>query len=107
MLNRRTSALAAGVVLVFLYLPGQQPYYNIPAAAVAKTYSNSMMAVLNSRIKPVSNASGPYGPLWNELVQSTGTISSIRRSNGPVVRRDDETGSGSSFPSVPGAGTAP
>ena len=85
-------ALTAGVVLVLLYLPGHQPYYTIPGSIIAKSYSNSMLAVLNSRIKPVSNNSGSSAPLWNEPTQPIGsTNSSARRSYGIVFRRDNET----------------
>ena len=71
---QRMSALSAGVVLLLVYLPGHQPYYAAAASIEAKIYSNSMMAMLNSRIKPVSNASPSAAPLWNESVESIKSI---------------------------------
>ena len=56
-----------GVVLLLVRLPGHLPYYTAAASIVTKTYSNSMMAVLNSRVKPVSNAPSFKAPFWNEL----------------------------------------
>jgi len=37
--------------LVLTLLPGHPTYYQVPSAILAKTYSNSMMVLLNSRIK--------------------------------------------------------
>ncbi|KJA27658.1 hypothetical protein HYPSUDRAFT_34777 [Hypholoma sublateritium FD-334 SS-4] len=63
------TALSAAALLVLVYLPGHLPYYSIAASIVAKTYSNSMMAILNSRVKPVSNVPQFATPLWNESVK--------------------------------------
>ncbi len=62
-------AFSAAIVLILVYLPGHPPYYAAEATVVAKIYSNSMMAMLNSRIKPVSNAPDFSAPLWNEALQ--------------------------------------
>ena len=72
-------------------LPGHPPYYVAVSSIVAKAYSNSMLAVLNSRVKVVSNESGFSAPSWNELVQPTGSISSVERERGIVFQRDSET----------------
>ncbi len=56
---QRMAALSTGFVLILVYLPGHPPYYAAAASIEAKIYSNSMMAMLNSRIKPVSNALAP------------------------------------------------
>ncbi|KJA17505.1 hypothetical protein HYPSUDRAFT_46278 [Hypholoma sublateritium FD-334 SS-4] len=87
------TALSAGTVLGLAYLPQHPCYYFIPASIVAKTYSNSLMAILNSRIKPVSNAAAFAAPLWNEEAQQIGSISSIGATQNIVFRRDSETGS--------------
>ena len=79
-------ALSAGAILILLYLPGHPPYYELPASIAAKTYSNSMMAFLNSRFKPVSNT--PFEtPVWNE---SVGRISSTVGDEGIIFRGETE-----------------
>ena len=60
--------------MALVFLPGHPFYYAAASVILAKTYSNSMMAVLNSRIKPVSNASPSAAPLWNESVESIKSI---------------------------------
>ncbi|KJA27688.1 hypothetical protein HYPSUDRAFT_868696 [Hypholoma sublateritium FD-334 SS-4] len=80
------TALSTGIPLVLVYLPGPPPYYTAAGALVSKTYSNSMMAILNSRINPVSNA--PGSPLWNELVKPIGSI--VGGTQGIVFCRDIE-----------------
>lgn len=49
-------------VLVLVYLPGHPTYYQTCAAVLGKAYSNSMLVVLNSRIRVVS----PPILVWNE-----------------------------------------
>ncbi|KJA27692.1 hypothetical protein HYPSUDRAFT_34813 [Hypholoma sublateritium FD-334 SS-4] len=85
------TALSAGVLLVLVYLPGPPPYYTAAGSLVSKTYSNSMMAILNSRIKPVSNAPAFEAPLWNELVNPNGTQARVGGTQGIVFCRDRET----------------
>lgn len=82
-------ALSAGVPLVLVYLPGPPPYYTLAGSVVSKTYSNSMMAVLNSRVKPISNAPTFRAPLWNELVKPIGSMT--EGTQGIVFCRDSET----------------
>ena len=72
-------ALINSVVLVLLCLPIHLPYYSAAASIVTKAYSNSMMAVLNSRIKPISNAPSLEAPLWNELEKLTNSMQSGQR----------------------------
>ena len=43
--------MIAVVNLILTLLPGHPTYYQVPSAILAKTYSNSMMVLLNSRIK--------------------------------------------------------
>ncbi len=59
-----------GFVLILVYLPGHPPYYAAAASIEAKIYSNSMMAMLNSRIKPVSNALAPATPTLERISEA-------------------------------------
>ena len=81
-------AALAAILLVLVHLPGQPDYYIAVTYVVAKTYSNSMMAVLNSRVKVVSNSHSTVSPSWNELeVPATTSIGSADIE----FRREDET----------------
>ena len=60
--------------MILVFLRGHPSYYAAASVIVAKMYSNSMMVVLNSRIKPVSNSSASTAPLWNESVEPTKSI---------------------------------
>lgn len=55
------------------YIPGDPPYYQVTIVVLAKTYSNSMIAALNSRTKVISYS--PSGvsvhPSWNESARAT------------------------------------
>ena len=51
------------------YIPGT-PYYEVTIVILAKTYSNSMIAALNSRVKAVSNYPSGFPPSWNEAAQT-------------------------------------
>ncbi len=85
-------ALSAGALLVLPYLPGHPPYYELAASIAAKTYSNAMMAVLNSRVKGVSNAgSACRAPLWNESVHPLGSVYLAEDVQGIVFRKQSET----------------
>ena len=88
---RENLALATGVVLVLVFLPGHPPYYELAPSIAGKTYSNSMMAVLNSRIKAISNAGTLEFPLWNELAQPLGSNNVVGRPSSIVFRRSNET----------------
>lgn len=68
---------------------GPPPYYTAAGSLVSKTYLNSMMAILNSRIKLVSNAPTFEAPFWNELVKPIG--SRIGGTQGIGFCRDGET----------------
>lgn len=89
---QRIPALSAGVLVVLVFLPGNPPYYAVDSAVVAKIYSNSMMAMLNSRVKPVSNAPASAAPSWNESAKPVGSGSSTGWSQGFVFRRGSERG---------------
>ena len=80
------SALSAGILVILLFLPGHPTYYVGTAAVVAKAYSNSMKAMLNIHVKPVSNTSAFAPPLWNESVKSVGSTSPSAGIQGLVFR---------------------
>ena len=80
------SALSAGILVILLFLPGHPTYYVGTAAVVAKAYSNSMVAMLNSRVKPVSNTPAPTSPVWNESVKSVASSSTVVGIEGLVFR---------------------
>lgn len=86
----RTLALSAAALLILVYLPGHPPYFATAAFIAAKLYSNSMMAMLNSRVKAVSNAPSVRAPIWNESLKTIGPISSTERAQSMVFRRDSE-----------------
>ena len=79
-----------GAMLVLLFLPGHPHYYELASSITAKTYSNSMMAVLNSRVKAVSNTGTSETPLWNESGQSSGENGVVGRASCIVFRRNSE-----------------
>ncbi|KJA27684.1 hypothetical protein HYPSUDRAFT_868624 [Hypholoma sublateritium FD-334 SS-4] len=91
------TALSVGALLILVSLPGHPPYYIAAASIVAKTYSNAMMAVLNSRVKPVSNSPEVGTPVWNESVQPIASIRSTGTSLGFVFHRDSEMSDFSSY----------
>ncbi|KJA19852.1 hypothetical protein HYPSUDRAFT_204279 [Hypholoma sublateritium FD-334 SS-4] len=99
------TAFSAGVLVVLVFLPGPPPYYAAAAAVVGKAYSNSMMAMLNSRVKPVSNAPALEAPSWNESVKPSAPDSSTGGTEGFVFRgRDSEVGFDSSASEFPPPG---
>ena len=86
----RIVALSAGITIVLVFLPGHPSYYAGASSIVAKAYSNSMMAMLNSRVKPVSNTPASAAPLWNEELKSMESLPSAGGSHGFVFRRNSE-----------------
>lgn len=64
----------AAVYLILLYLPGHPPYYQTAIVTMAKTYSNSLLAVLNSRAKVVANSPALAPPPWNEAESAGDSI---------------------------------
>ncbi len=91
LLNAKVLVLSMGAILVLLFLPGHPHYYELASSITAKTYSNSMMAVLNSRIKVVSNTGTYRTPAWNESAQSIRSNDGVRQASGIVFRRNSET----------------
>ena len=59
------SASFAVIALALSFIPGHPPYYQPAFLILAKVYSNSMVAALNSRMKVMSNSSSGSPP-WNE-----------------------------------------
>ncbi len=87
-----TLVLSATTLVVLLSLPGTPPYYKLAASIGAKTYSTSMMAVLNSRIKTTSNMGAFRPPLWNELMKLAEPDYVDQRQTSEIVfQRNDET----------------
>ena len=84
-------AFSAAILLILVYLPGRPPYYTTATTVVGKLYSNSMVAMLNSRIKPVSNVSAFSAPLWNESVILIESFSSTERASNFLFRRNRTT----------------
>ena len=72
-LPARRAASLAGISLALVYLPQHPPYYQVAGLILAKTYSNSMIAALNSRVKVQPNACAvppsTGRPVWNEEVE--------------------------------------
>ncbi|KJA25586.1 hypothetical protein HYPSUDRAFT_37631 [Hypholoma sublateritium FD-334 SS-4] len=65
------TASVAVITLALVYIPGHPPYYQVAVLILAKVYSNSMVAALNSRMKTVSNSQFGLPPSWNESVKAT------------------------------------
>lgn len=86
----RIVALSAGILIVLVFLPKHPSYYAGASAIVAKAYSNSMMAMLNSRVKPVSNTPVSAAPLWNEELKSIDSAHSAGGIPGFTFRRNSE-----------------
>ncbi|KJA25594.1 hypothetical protein HYPSUDRAFT_37636 [Hypholoma sublateritium FD-334 SS-4] len=84
-----TGSMAA-VFLILFYLPGHPPYYQLAVVTMAKTYSNSVMAVLNSRAKVVANCPTSTPPPWNEAWQPIDCIHLGRRQS-ITFRRGNKT----------------
>ena len=64
------------ISMILAYIPGHLLYFQIAVLIVAKLYSNSMLAALNSRMKVLSNS--PFGspPSWNESIEITDSFHS-------------------------------
>ncbi|KJA17592.1 hypothetical protein HYPSUDRAFT_206058 [Hypholoma sublateritium FD-334 SS-4] len=88
------TASLSGISLALVYLPHHPPYYQVAALILAKTYSNSMIALLNSRVKVTANAPAAAAPVWNETEELD---HSTRRSSGIEFARVEETGSSSAY----------
>ncbi len=93
----RRAASLAGISLALVYLPQHPPYYQVAGLILAKTYSNSMIAALNSRVKVLPNAcvvstTTTGRPVWNEEVDVDDMNSRGLEFNTSV---GSETGSGS------------
>ncbi len=57
--------------MALAYIPDIPPYYQTGVLILAKMYSNSMIAALNSRIKVISNSPSDFPPSWNESAKPT------------------------------------
>ncbi|KJA25583.1 hypothetical protein HYPSUDRAFT_37628 [Hypholoma sublateritium FD-334 SS-4] len=78
------------ITMVVAYISGDTPYYQIPMLILAKMYSNSMIAALNSRMKVVSNAQFGSPPSWNESAKPTESRQ-VYNTQDLAFRRSDES----------------
>ena len=100
----QTLAIMAIALLVLVYLPGHPPFYALASPNAAKLYANSLMAMLNSRVKLISlNAHSVGPPIWNESFRAAESFSSTERAQGIVFHRERGTDSDCSFSSFPGS----
>ena len=65
------SASFSIITMALAYIPGPVGYYQIGILILAKMYSNSMIAALNSRMKVVPNSEFGSPPSWNESAKQT------------------------------------
>ncbi len=65
------SASFSIITMTLAYIPGTTAYYQIGILILAKMYSNSMIAALNSRMKVVSSSEFGSPPSWNESAKRT------------------------------------
>ena len=82
---------AAAVFLILLYLPGHPAYFQAVLATLAKTYSNSILAVLNSRARVMANFPYSTTPPWNEVGGPAYPINLIGRRQSLIFREEGET----------------
>lgn len=78
------------ITMVVAYISGDTPYYQIPILILAKMYSNSMIAALNSRMKVVSNSQFGSPPSWNESAKPTESRQ-VYNTQDLAFRRSDES----------------
>ena len=69
--TRTIPASLSIITMALAYIPGGTPYYQIAILILAKMYSNSMIAALNSRMEVVSNSQFGSPPSWNESLKQT------------------------------------
>ncbi len=85
------------VTMILAYLPGHPTYYQVAILILAKMYSNSMIAALNSRVEVVSNSRSDLPPSWNESVAAQPmNFSEMEATQGLEFRRDESLGSNTS-----------
>ena len=82
------------VYLIILYLSEHPPYYQTAIVTLEKTYSNSLLAVLDSRAKVVANSPALAPPPWNEA-ESAGDSIHLQRMQIRVLGGESKMGSSS------------
>ncbi len=70
------AASFTAITTALIYIPGNPPYYQATIVIIAKLYSNSMVAAVNSRMKVVSNSPSGFPPSWNESFRPTESLQS-------------------------------
>jgi len=89
---RKSIALAAAIAIITLVLAVRHPFYFVtPAAILAKVYSNSMMAVLNSRMRIGADAHPETNITLTRLSSDNPThgIDALELSKGVLVTREE------------------
>ena len=81
------------VTMILAYLPGHTTYYQVAILILAKMYSNSMIAALNSRVRVVSNSQSDSPPSWNESVAQPVDLQQMKSTLGLEFRRNESSGS--------------
>ncbi len=81
--------------MILAYLPGHPTYYQIAILILAKMYSNSMVAALNSRARVVSNSGPDSPPSWNESATQAVDLLEMKSTLGLEFRRPNSESSGS------------
>ncbi|KJA25579.1 hypothetical protein HYPSUDRAFT_37627 [Hypholoma sublateritium FD-334 SS-4] len=79
------------LTMVLAYLPGHPPYYQVAILILAKMYSLSMIAALNSRNKVISNSPPDSPPCWNESAKPMESLE-MKSTAAFAFRRDESAG---------------
>ncbi|KAF9483231.1 hypothetical protein BDN70DRAFT_929402 [Pholiota conissans] len=90
------TAAIAMVNLILVLLPSHPSYFEVPSEVLAKVYSNSMMAVLNSRMKLNTDEYEPNSPIGQIRGMEDETVDSDGSSQGTTAgggRRDGDNSS--------------
>ena len=76
------------MILVLAVLPGHPPYFTTPAGILAKVYSNSMMVVLNNRMRISSDTYPEINTTVTPLRPDNGT-NAYELGQGILVTREE------------------
>ena len=82
------AAVVAIMILVLAVLPGHPTYFTTPAGILAKVYSNSMMVVLNNRMRIGTDAHPKTNTTTTPLRLDNGT-DALELGQGILVTREE------------------
>jgi hypothetical protein len=82
------AAVVAIMILVLAVLPGHPTYFTTPAGILAKVYSNSMMVVLNNRMRIGTDAHPETNTIITHLRPDNGT-DTYELGQGVLVTREE------------------